>query len=153
MDKEVAVTARDFDNHVEAGFQLATFQGPLCSEPMEGIAYFVDSIEIDQTRHYPLNISCGLAAPDVRFLMSMRKLLNDGKRKAETSHTVREAETFDNRQQRADSEETSTFFHFFCHNSPSSAGYDAVYLAQNICCWIDGSTVVNPWHRGYSLDA
>lgn len=39
---------RDFDNHIETGFQLATFQGPLCAEPVEGLAYFVESVEIDQ---------------------------------------------------------------------------------------------------------
>ncbi|KNZ81299.1 Ribosome assembly protein 1 [Termitomyces sp. J132] len=40
--------ARDFDVHVETGFQLATFQGPLCAEPVEGMAYIVESVEIDQ---------------------------------------------------------------------------------------------------------
>ena len=39
---------RDFDNHVETGFQLATFQGPLCAEPVEGVAFFVESTEIDR---------------------------------------------------------------------------------------------------------
>ena len=39
---------RDLDNHLETGFQLATFQGPLCAEPVEGLAYFVESIEIDR---------------------------------------------------------------------------------------------------------
>lgn len=39
---------RDFDHHVETGFQLATFQGPLCSEPVEGVAYFLESLEIDR---------------------------------------------------------------------------------------------------------
>jgi ribosome assembly protein 1 len=38
----------DFDTHIETGFQLATFQGPLCAEPVEGLAYFVESIEIDK---------------------------------------------------------------------------------------------------------
>jgi ribosome assembly protein 1 len=38
----------DFDNRIETGFQLATFQGPLCAEPVEGLAYFVESVEIDQ---------------------------------------------------------------------------------------------------------
>jgi ribosome assembly protein 1 len=38
----------DFDTHVETGFQLATFQGPLCAEPVEGLAYFVESLEIDR---------------------------------------------------------------------------------------------------------
>lgn len=39
---------RDFDNHIETGFQLATFQGPLCAEPVEGMAYFVEAVEIDR---------------------------------------------------------------------------------------------------------
>lgn len=36
-----------FDHHIETGFQLAAFQGPLCSEPVEGMAYFVENVEID----------------------------------------------------------------------------------------------------------
>ena len=39
---------RDFDNHIETGFQLATFQGPLCAEPVEGLAYFVEQVEVDR---------------------------------------------------------------------------------------------------------
>ncbi|GBE84885.1 Ribosome assembly protein [Sparassis crispa] len=39
---------RGFDNSLEAGFQLATFQGPLCAEPVQGLAYFVESVEIDR---------------------------------------------------------------------------------------------------------
>lgn len=48
MDKEADFAASEFDNHVEHGFQLATFQGPLCSEPVEGLAYFVERLEADQ---------------------------------------------------------------------------------------------------------
>lgn len=36
----------DFDHHIETGFQLATFQGPLCSEPVEGMVYFLESLEM-----------------------------------------------------------------------------------------------------------
>ncbi|KAH6912905.1 translation elongation factor 2 [Coprinopsis sp. MPI-PUGE-AT-0042] len=39
---------RDFDNHIETGFQLATFQGPLCAEPVEGLAYFVEQVDVDR---------------------------------------------------------------------------------------------------------
>lgn len=39
---------RDIDNHIEAGFQLAVFQGPLCTEPVEGLAYFVEQIDVDK---------------------------------------------------------------------------------------------------------
>lgn len=38
----------DFDNHIETGFQFATFQGPLCAEPVEGMAYFVEQVDIDK---------------------------------------------------------------------------------------------------------
>lgn len=37
----------DFTSHIETGFQLATFQGPLCAEPVEGLAYFVEDVQVD----------------------------------------------------------------------------------------------------------
>lgn len=37
----------DFTGHIERGFQLATFQGPLCAEPVEGVAYFVEDVQVD----------------------------------------------------------------------------------------------------------
>lgn len=39
---------RDFDNHIETGFQFATFQGPLCAEPVEGMVYFIEQVDIDR---------------------------------------------------------------------------------------------------------
>jgi ribosome assembly protein 1 len=47
MERHVKMT-HEFDNDVETGFQLATFQGPLCGEPVEGMAYFVENFEIDR---------------------------------------------------------------------------------------------------------
>jgi ribosome assembly protein 1 len=41
------ITARDFEDKISYGFQLATFQGPLCNEPMQGIAVFVEKITVD----------------------------------------------------------------------------------------------------------
>ena len=35
---------QDFENSIEAGFQMATFQGPLCSEPVVGMAWVVEKI-------------------------------------------------------------------------------------------------------------
>jgi ribosome assembly protein 1 len=40
----------DLVSNIETGFQFATFQGPLCAEPVEGLAYFVDSIEYDSAQ-------------------------------------------------------------------------------------------------------
>ncbi|PFH53393.1 hypothetical protein AMATHDRAFT_73571 [Amanita thiersii Skay4041] len=45
---EAERTIRDFDNHFETGFQLAMFQGPLCAEPVEGMAYFVENVDVDE---------------------------------------------------------------------------------------------------------
>jgi ribosome assembly protein 1 len=39
---------RDFDGNIETGFQIATLHGPLCAEPMEGMAFFVEKVEIDR---------------------------------------------------------------------------------------------------------
>ena len=38
---------QDVESSVETGFQIATFRGPLCAEPVEGIAYFVESLQVD----------------------------------------------------------------------------------------------------------
>ncbi|KAJ7202772.1 P-loop containing nucleoside triphosphate hydrolase protein [Mycena pura] len=47
-DGETEKVIRDFDNDIETGFQLASFQGPLCNEPVEGMAYFLETVEIDR---------------------------------------------------------------------------------------------------------
>ena len=39
---------QDFDGNVETGFQIATLHGPLCAEPMEGMAFFVERVDIDR---------------------------------------------------------------------------------------------------------
>lgn len=47
-ENEQDQTDRDLDDHLETGFQLAMFQGPLCAEPVEGLVYFIESLEIDR---------------------------------------------------------------------------------------------------------
>lgn len=37
---------RDFDSNIETGFQLGNQQGPLCAEPVVGMAYFVEKVAI-----------------------------------------------------------------------------------------------------------
>lgn len=41
---------RDFEGCLDTGFQIATFQGPMCAEPMEGMAFFVESFEVDASK-------------------------------------------------------------------------------------------------------
>jgi len=76
---------KDFENSIEAGFQMATFQGPLCAEPVVGMAWVVESIEYkpdeEETEHGALgdgshegltddrtgpNVRCGRCADFVR---------------------------------------------------------------------------------------
>ncbi|CDZ98701.1 translation elongation factor 2 [Phaffia rhodozyma] len=44
---EEARMMRDFDDSIETGFQLATFQGPLCAEPVVGMAYLVEKLDVE----------------------------------------------------------------------------------------------------------
>ena len=40
---------RAFNEAIDTAFQIATLRGPLCAEPMEGLAFIVESLEISQT--------------------------------------------------------------------------------------------------------
>ncbi|CAG8787988.1 3612_t:CDS:2, partial [Racocetra fulgida] len=44
------LSIRDFEEGIHTGFQLATKAGPLCSEPLMGVAYFLEdfTISIDE---------------------------------------------------------------------------------------------------------
>lgn len=39
---------RDFENSIEAGFQMAAFQGPLCAEPVVGMAWVVENVTFNK---------------------------------------------------------------------------------------------------------
>lgn len=41
--------ARDFSDKINYAFQLATAQGPLCNEPVQGIAVFLEEVTVTQT--------------------------------------------------------------------------------------------------------
>ncbi|KAH9936252.1 uncharacterized protein B0H18DRAFT_973049 [Fomitopsis serialis] len=69
---------RDFDNHLEAGFQLATFQGPLCAEPVEGLAYFVESVEVDREGIEQEKLHNRMAQVTGAFITSVREACRNG---------------------------------------------------------------------------
>jgi hypothetical protein len=52
------------ENALEAGFQLAMFQGPLCEEPLEGIAVVIEEMII---RKRPTNGENG-SCPKEKFI-------------------------------------------------------------------------------------
>ncbi|KAF8579687.1 ribosomal protein S5 domain 2-like protein, partial [Ramaria rubella] len=41
-------TLRDFEDSIETGFQIATFQGPLCAEPVVGMAFIVEDMSFTE---------------------------------------------------------------------------------------------------------
>ncbi|KAI9622361.1 hypothetical protein KEM48_007252 [Puccinia striiformis f. sp. tritici PST-130] len=41
------ISMREFDDSIETAFQLATFKGPLCAEPMSGMCFSIETLEID----------------------------------------------------------------------------------------------------------
>lgn len=45
--KRQAFSIRDFSDKISYAFQLATGQGPLCQEPVQGIAVFIEDVAIN----------------------------------------------------------------------------------------------------------
>jgi ribosome assembly protein 1 len=43
---KTAWTLSDVEEAIDTGFQLATLQGPMCAEPMFGLAFFVEKVEM-----------------------------------------------------------------------------------------------------------
>ena len=39
---------RELCDAIEQGFQLATQSGPLCAEPMQGLAFFVEQVAVNE---------------------------------------------------------------------------------------------------------
>lgn len=45
--KRQGFTISDLSESIDNGFQIAMQQGPMCAEPVQGMAYFVEKIEVD----------------------------------------------------------------------------------------------------------
>lgn len=48
-DNQQALLVRDLCDKIAYAFQLATGQGPLCQEPMQGIAVFLEDLSVSAT--------------------------------------------------------------------------------------------------------
>lgn len=42
-----SINVRAFDESLDTAFQLTTLRGPLCHEPVQGMAYFVERLEVN----------------------------------------------------------------------------------------------------------
>ncbi|KAF8333498.1 translation elongation factor 2 [Cantharellus anzutake] len=47
----------EFETSLETGFRVATFQGPMCGEPLEGVAFFLESLEYDASQMEGENVN------------------------------------------------------------------------------------------------
>ncbi|KAN0060972.1 Cytoplasmic GTPase/eEF2-like protein (ribosomal biogenesis) [Thecaphora frezii] len=47
-DAKIPILSTDLNESIDAGFQMATNAGPLCAEPMQGMAFFVETVEVDK---------------------------------------------------------------------------------------------------------
>lgn len=56
--KKYELSIRDFVEGIHTGFQLATKSGPLCAEPLMGVAYFLEDFTIN-TNDEDVDISEG----------------------------------------------------------------------------------------------
>lgn len=48
-DNHKALLVRDFNDKIAYAFQLATGQGPLCQEPMQGVAVFLEDLSVQSS--------------------------------------------------------------------------------------------------------
>lgn len=56
-DVNEALSSRDFEDKISHAFQLSTASGPLCNEPVQGIACFVETTTIEATAEEDLNLA------------------------------------------------------------------------------------------------
>ena len=82
---------------------------------------------------HPLNMSCGLAAPEVRFWISWKRYhWMTTTVICEALQTIWKAKAFYCWQKCRDSKETGVFFNLLCYHSTPSFCYDSVYFTQDI---------------------
>ncbi|KAG1172934.1 hypothetical protein G6F70_008491 [Rhizopus microsporus] len=60
-ENENDLSILDFDFHIHTGFQLSTLSGPLCAEPVTGVCYIVQAVDI----HPPETVNGG-ESTDIR---------------------------------------------------------------------------------------
>ena len=50
-EDEMQTQFKDFENSFLFGFNLATSKGPLCEEPMQGVAFFIEKFHVQSNEN------------------------------------------------------------------------------------------------------
>lgn len=68
---------RDFSDKIAYAFQLATAQGPLCNEPVQGVAVFLEDIKVSPFDEAPASRE-GLGRLTGEVIKSVRDSIGQG---------------------------------------------------------------------------
>lgn len=73
-----SLSARIFEDNILTGFQIAADQGPLCTEPVEGIACFVESIQISIPDDETIGLRARMGQYSGQVIGAVRDAIKDG---------------------------------------------------------------------------
>jgi ribosome assembly protein 1 len=74
--KGLSWSATDLLESLDTGFQIATLQGPLCAEPVRGLAYFIESLTVDSSAAVKANLR--LSQVTGSLISSVREACRNG---------------------------------------------------------------------------
>ncbi|KAK0543881.1 Cytoplasmic GTPase/eEF2-like protein (ribosomal biogenesis) [Tilletia horrida] len=76
--RHVASQAGQVNESIDSGFQIATHQGPLCAEPVQGLAYFVESLQVDKDEASKEGARAKLSQAAGSLISSFREACRNG---------------------------------------------------------------------------
>ncbi|KAI9274374.1 P-loop containing nucleoside triphosphate hydrolase protein [Phascolomyces articulosus] len=77
-DSEEALNILDVDFPIHTGFQLSTLTGPLCAEPVQGVCYIVQGVEIHQDESESIDVRSRLALIQGKVISAMKEACKQG---------------------------------------------------------------------------
>jgi len=73
-----SLSARLFEDNIQTGFQLSSQQGPLCAEPIEGIACFLESVQISIPDDETLGLRARIGQYSGQVIGAVRDAIKEG---------------------------------------------------------------------------
>lgn len=73
-----SVLPRDISDKIAYAFQLATAQGPLCHEPMQGVAVFLEEVSSNSSPDTPSSSSENLGRLTSEVIKTVRDSIRQG---------------------------------------------------------------------------